>query len=106
MVEKHPYFRKGRYDYEAECLVCKLRIYIFVMRKGNGDLNAHLQSEKHCKAVRGVAASTKMTNYFVTAGSKCVNEITAVEGALLFHTVGVKHHHNFNPWSMHFIGQI
>ena len=31
---------------------------------GTPDLN------KHRKAVRGAAASTKMTNYFVTAGGK------------------------------------
>ena len=52
-----------------------------------------MQSEKHCKAVRGVVASTKMTNYFVTAGSKCEDEITAAEGTLAFHAV--KHHHSF-----------
>ena len=63
------------------------------MHKGNGDLNTHLQSEKHCKAVRGAVASTKMTNYFVTAGSKCEDEITATENTLAFRAV--KHHHSF-----------
>ena len=53
---------------------------------------ANLHSEKHRKAVRGVVASTKMTNYFVTAGSKCENEITAAEGTLAFHAA--KHHHS------------
>ena len=93
MQEKHPCFRKGRNDYEAECLVCKSGTYISVVHKGNGDLNTHLQSEKHRKAVRWGAASTKMTNYFVTAGSKCEDEITAAEGTLAFHAV--KHHHSF-----------
>ena len=63
------------------------------MHKGNGDLNTHLQSEKHRKAVRWAAASTKMTNYFVTARSKCEDEITAAEGTLAFHAV--KPHHSF-----------
>ena len=63
------------------------------MHKGNGDLNIHLQSEKHRKAVRGAAALTKMTNYFVTAESKCEDEITAANGTLAFHAV--KHHHSF-----------
>ena len=27
MQEKHPCFRKGRNDYEAECLVCKSGTY-------------------------------------------------------------------------------
>ena len=50
---------------KAECLVCKSGTYISVVHKGNGDLNIHLQSEKHRKAVRGAVVSTKMTNYFV-----------------------------------------
>ena len=47
-----------------ECLVCKSGTYISVAQKSNGDLNTHLQSEKHRKAVREAAASRKMTNYF------------------------------------------
>ena len=58
MQEKHPCFRKGRNDYEAECLVFKSVTYISVMHKGNGDLNTHLQLQKHCKAVKGAVAST------------------------------------------------
>ena len=61
--------------------------------KDNGDLNTHLQSEKYGEAVRVAVASTKMTNYFVTAGSKCEDEITAAEGTLAFHAV--KHLHSF-----------
>ena len=93
MQEKHPCFRKGRNDYEAECLVCKSGTYISVVYKINGDLNTYLQSEKHRKALRWAAASTKMTNYFVAAGSKCEDEITAAESTLAFHAA--KHHHSF-----------
>ena len=64
-----------------------------VVHKGNGDLNTYLQSVKRRKAVRGAVASTKMTNYFVTAGSKCEDEIIAAEGTLAFHAV--KHRHSF-----------
>ena len=74
----------------------KLGTYISVVHNGNGpngDLNTHLQSEKHRKAVRGAVASTKMTNCFVTAESKCEDEITAAEGNLAFHAV--EHHHSF-----------
>ena len=93
MQEKHPCFRKGRNDYEPESLVCKSGTYIPIVNKGECDLNTHLQSEKHRKAVRGTVASTKMTNYFVTAGSKCDDEITAAEGTLAFHAV--KYHNSF-----------
>ena len=93
MQEKHPCFRKGRNHYEAECLVCKSGIYISVEHKSNGELNTHLQLEKHRKAVRGAVASTKMTNYFVTAGRECEDEVTAAEGTLAFQAA--KHHQSF-----------
>ena len=83
---------------KAECLVCKSGTYISVVHKGNGHLNTHLQSEKHRKAVRGAVVSTKMTSYFVTAGSNCEDEITAAEGTLAFHAV--KHHHSFLSMSL------
>ena len=62
MQEKHQCFRKGGNDYEAECLICKSGTYISVVHKCNADLNTHLQSDKHSKAVRGDVALTKMTN--------------------------------------------
>ena len=93
MHKKYPCFRKNRNDYEAECLVCKSGTYISVVPKGNGYLSTDLQLEQHRKAVRGAVASTKMTNYFVTAGSKCEDEITAAEVTLAFHSVN--HHHSF-----------
>ena len=71
----------------------QIRNHLSVVHKGTGDLNTHPQSEKHRKAVRGAVASTKMTNYFVTVGSKCKDEITAAEGTFAFHAV--KHHHSF-----------
>ena len=97
MQEKRPCFtciKIDRNDYMAESLICKSGTHIAVVRKGNGDLNTHLQSEKHRKAVRGTVTSTKMTNYFVKARSKCEDEITAAEGTLAFHSA-------FCPWTVH-----
>ena len=99
MRENRPRFRKGKNDYEADCLICKPGTYISVTHKGNGNLNTHLQLEKHFKAVRGAIASTKMTNYFVTEGSKCEDEIIAAEGTLAFHVV--KYYHSFCQWTVH-----
>ena len=64
--------------------------------QSNGDLKTHLQSEKHHKSVRGAVfgeMTSKMTNNFVTAESKCEDEITAAEGTLAFYAV--KHHYSF-----------
>ena len=84
MQEKHSCFRKGTNDHDTECSICKSRTYISVMYKGNGVLNTHLQSEKHHKTVREAVALTKMTNYFVTAGSKCKNESLSQKAILHF----------------------
>ena len=71
----------------------RIRNLYICRAQGNGDLDTHLQSEKHRKAVTGAVASTKMTNYFVTARSKCEDEITAAYGTLAFDAV--KPHHSF-----------
>ena len=99
MQTKHSCFRKGRSEYEAECLVCKPGTYISVIHKDSSDLSTQLMSEKHCKAVRGAAASTKMMNYFVARGSNREDAIAAVEGTFAFPTV--THHNNFYPWNVH-----
>ena len=87
MREKHSCFRKGRNNYEAECLVCKSGTYISVVHKSKGDLNTHLQSEKRRKAVRGTIVSMKMANYFVTAGSNCEDKIIAAKDTFAIHAV-------------------
>ena len=80
MKKKYPCFRKNRNEWEAECLVCKPETFFLVSYKGVEDLKAHLSSDKHCKAVRGTFSSTKVTNYFVTTGSKTEDKISAAEG--------------------------
>ena len=54
MQEKHPCFRKGRNDYEAECLVRKSGTYISVVYKGNGDLDTHLYRKNIAKQLEGL----------------------------------------------------
>ena len=85
--------KKNIHVLEKAGMITRQNAWFAVVHKGNGDLNTHLQSQKYRKAVRGAIALTKMTNYFVTAGSKCKNEITAADGTLAFNAV--KHHHSF-----------
>ena len=77
MQSKYPCFKKGRNEWEAECLVCKPGTYISASYKGAADLKSHLVSSKHSKAVRGDSASTKVTSYFATTGSKKEDQVTA-----------------------------
>ena len=93
LKEKFPCFRSGRDDFEAECLVCRAGTYVSVANKGAADLQSHVETEKHKKAVRGETSSAKLTNFFVKPGSKVEDSVTAAEGTFAFHTV--KHHFSY-----------
>ena len=93
MQEKYACFKKGRNEWEAECLVCKPGTYISFSYKGAADLKSHLISSKHSKAVRGASASTKVTSYFATTRTKKEDQVTAAEGTYAFHKI--KHHNSF-----------
>ena len=90
---KHPCFRKGRSDWEAECLVCRSGTFISFSCKGSADSKSHLGSVKHCKAVGDASVCTKVTNNFVTSGSKTEDKVTTAEGTSAFLTA--KHHNSF-----------
>ncbi|XP_029367661.1 uncharacterized protein LOC115049526 [Echeneis naucrates] len=57
--KKFPVYRPGRDVWEAECTVCKAGTYVSVSSKGAGDLTAHMDTEKHKKAVREVGCQAK-----------------------------------------------
>ncbi|CAM2097290.1 unnamed protein product [Caretta caretta] len=90
---KFPCFQSSREEWEAECLVCRPGTYVSVKNKGANDLQTHVDSDKHKKAVRGESLSTKLTDYFAKPGRKSEDAVTAAEGAFAFHTV--KHNDSF-----------
>uniref|UniRef100_A0A2C9LKG2 Uncharacterized protein n=1 Tax=Biomphalaria glabrata TaxID=6526 RepID=A0A2C9LKG2_BIOGL len=47
MKSKYPCFRKGRFEEEAECLICGEGTFISVAHHGSSDLDNHVHSEKH-----------------------------------------------------------
>ena len=57
--EKYLAFRKGRDEYEAECIVCGYRTYVSVKNRGVGALEAHITTNKHTNALRGGESSSK-----------------------------------------------
>ena len=63
-----------------------------VYQPSAGDLTAHMDTEKHKKAVRGESSLAKLTAFFVKPG-KTENAVNAAEAALAFHTV--RHHHSY-----------
>ena len=89
---KFPCFRNGRNENEAECLICGGGTFVSVANKGLSDLKAHIDTEKHKKAVRG-NSSQKMTNYIIKENSMESDAVAAAEGTYAFHTA--KHHHSY-----------
>jgi len=61
---------RGRNEWEAECLVCKLGTYISVSCKGSADLKSRLRLDKHGRAARGTPVSRKVTKHLPHHGVK------------------------------------
>ena len=91
--KKYPCFRKGRNDFEAECIVCGYGTFISVANKGGLSLDMHVQSTKHKKAIRGETSSAKVTDYFCKPGTQTEDNVAAAEATMAFHTV--KHHQSY-----------
>jgi hypothetical protein len=51
--------------WDAESITCTPGTYISIANKGSGDLEIHMNSEKHCRNIRGETSSEKFTKYFV-----------------------------------------
>ena len=52
LQQKYPCFRKGRHDFEAECIVCGYDTFVSVAIKGRLSLDMHVEGTKHKKAIR------------------------------------------------------
>ena len=53
LCQKYPCFRKGRSDFEAECITCGYGTFISVANKGRVSLDDHIKTTKHMQAIRG-----------------------------------------------------
>ena len=52
LQQKYPFFRKGRDEFEAECITCSYGTFVSVANKGKLSLGMHVDSLKHKKAIR------------------------------------------------------
>ena len=52
LQQKNPFFRKGRDEFEAECITCGYGSFVSVANKGRLSLDMHVDNSKHRKAVR------------------------------------------------------
>ena len=68
--KKYPCFKKGRSDFEAECITCGYGTFISVANKGSISLEDHIKTTKHKQG-----------------------EVAGAEATMAFHTV--KHHYSY-----------
>ena len=52
LQRKYLFFRKGRDEFEAECITCGYGTFVSVVNKGKLSLDMHVDSSKHKKAAR------------------------------------------------------
>ena len=89
LESKFPMFKKGRYDWEAFCVVCSTSISI--ANKGVTDLNEHLSTLKYKTNLKNQSSAPNIATDFVKSTSEDLLT-SAAEGALVYHTVS---HHVF-----------
>ena len=52
LQQKYSIFRKGRHEFEAECITCGYGIFVSVTNNGKLSLDMRVDSSKHKKAVQ------------------------------------------------------
>ena len=85
--QKYPCFKKGRSNFEAECITCGYGTFISVANKNSISLNDHIKTTKHKQAIRSETSSFKVTDYFCKFGAKSGDEIAAAKATMAFHTI-------------------
>lgn len=87
----YPCFTKCNSKYEAYCTICKAQVNL--SNKGKYDIEQHIKSLKHSRALSAGEKSHTMNEYFRPKFSKLDDKIAAAEGALAFHCL--KHRQSF-----------
>lgn len=91
--------KKGRYDWEAFCVVCSTSISI--ANKSVTDQNEHISTLKHKTNFINQSSTSNIATHFVRSTSEDLL-ISVSEGALVYHTVS---HHSLFENIFHWILQ-
>ena len=91
--QKYPCLKKGRSNFEAECITCGYGTFISMANKGSISLDDHIKTTKHKQANRDETLFFKVTDYFCKPGTKSKDEVAAAEATMAFHTI--KHHYSY-----------
>lgn len=88
--EKYNFITKTKSDSDVRCNVCNGEFNI--SHGGKSDIESHLKSAHHQKALSTVSSSRSMTKYFKSATlSKSDLEIAACEGVWAYHVIRANH---------------
>lgn len=90
LSEKYTFIKKTKSDSDVRCNVCNIEFNI--SHGGKSDIESHLKSTTHHKALSAAASSKSMTKYFKSATlSKSDLNIAACEGVWAYHVIRSNH---------------
>ncbi|KAL7646765.1 UNVERIFIED_CONTAM: hypothetical protein RMT77_002020 [Armadillidium vulgare] len=91
LQKEYPFIKTTITDSDVRCNTCASSFNIG--HGGRSDIQHHISSEKHKKAVSSAASSLLMTSFFKTKVTEKELQVAAVEGAYAYHTV--QHNQSF-----------
>lgn len=94
LQEKYKFIKKTISDSDVICNLCNSKFS--VAHSGKGDIETHLLSIQHKKAVNATAISPSITTYFQGATATDL-KVAALEGLWTYHTID--ENHSFNSTS-------
>ena len=84
------FFSEGRNENEAKCCDC----FVNFGHRGSGDLQRHVDTEKHKRGIRKASSTKKINTFFSAKFTSLDKNVKAAEATLAFHSV--LHHHSYN----------
>jgi hypothetical protein len=92
LQKEFEYIKRGRTEHDVTCTHCGSSFSI--AHGGRSDINDHLLSEKHKRAIVGKSSKGNLTNFFPHQSATSEDlQRAAAEGLLAYHTL--KHGHSF-----------
>lgn len=88
--DKYPFIKKTKTESDVRCDTCNVEFNI--SHGGKTDIESHIKSERHRKALTAAASSQNLTNFFKSATlSKADLQIAAAEGVWAYHSINSNH---------------
>ena len=82
---KFPFFSEGRNENEAKCNICDC--FVNFGHRGSGDLQRHVDTEKHKSGIRKAPSTKKINTFFSAKVTSLDKNVKAVEATLAFQCV-------------------